>query len=61
MEELLPLTDVAHVSDARGLLGEGLPYGAASWSWTRSCAASATCVPFIVAEINEPDPCARWT
>ena len=27
VEELLELTDVAHVSDAHGLLGEGLPYG----------------------------------
>ena len=27
VEELGPLSDVAHVSDAHGLLGEGLPYG----------------------------------
>ena len=28
VEELGPATEVAHVSDAHGLLGEGLPYGA---------------------------------
>ena len=27
MRELAGLIDVAHVSDAHGLLGEGLPYG----------------------------------
>jgi nucleoside-diphosphate-sugar epimerase len=56
VEELLPLTDVAHVSDARGLLGEGLPYGSGELELDPIVRRLGERVPFIVAEINEPDP-----
>jgi nucleoside-diphosphate-sugar epimerase len=56
VEELLPLTDVAHVSDARGLLGEGLPYGSGELELDPVVRRLGQRVPFIVAEINEPDP-----
>jgi nucleoside-diphosphate-sugar epimerase/sugar phosphate isomerase/epimerase len=57
VEELGPFTEVAHVSDAHGLLGEGLPYGSGELSNLDPVVRRiAELVPYIVAEINEPDP-----
>ena len=56
VEELLALTEVAHVSDAHGLLGEGLPYGGGELELDPVVRRLGERVPFIVAEINEPDP-----
>jgi len=56
VEELGPATEVAHVSDAQGLLGEGLPYGAGELDLDPIVERLGSLVPFIVAEINEPDP-----
>ena len=54
--ELGGLIDVAHVSDAHGLLGEGLPYGAGELDLDPVVRALGDCADYIVAEINEPDP-----
>src|SRR4051812_24662047 len=54
--ELGGLIDVAHVSDAHGLLGEGLPYGAGELDLDPVVRALGGCADYIVAEINEPDP-----
>jgi nucleoside-diphosphate-sugar epimerase len=56
VEELGPLAEVAHVSDAHGLLGEGLPYGSGELELDPVVRRLGALVPFIVAEINEPDP-----
>ena len=56
VEELGPHTEVAHVSDALGVLGEGLPYGLGELELDPVVARLAALVPYIVAEINEPDP-----
>ena len=56
VEELGPAAEVAHVSDAHGLLGEGLPYGAGELDLDPVVRRLGELVPFIVAEINEPDP-----
>ena len=56
VEELGDLIDVAHVSDAHGLLGEGLPYGAGELDLDPVVRRLGESVPYIVAEINEPDP-----
>ena len=56
VEELGPGAEVAHVSDAHGLLGEGLPYGASELDLDPVVRRLGALVPFIVAEINEPDP-----
>ena len=56
VEELGPAAQVAHVSDAAGLLGEGLPYGAGELELDPVVSRLGELVPFIVAEINEPDP-----
>jgi nucleoside-diphosphate-sugar epimerase len=55
VEELGPAAEVAHVSDAHGLLGEGLPYGTGEIELDPLVHRLADLVPFIVAEINEPD------
>jgi len=55
VEELGPAAEVAHVSDAHGLLGEGLPYGAGEIELDPVVRRLGELVPFIVAEINEPD------
>lgn len=55
VEELGPAADVAHVSDASGLLGEGLPYGHGELDLDPVVARLGQLVQFIVAEINEPD------
>jgi nucleoside-diphosphate-sugar epimerase/sugar phosphate isomerase/epimerase len=56
VEELGPAAEVAHVSDAHGLLGEGLPYGSGELELDPIVRRLGDLVPFIVAEINEPDP-----
>ena len=56
VEELGPQAEVAHVSDAHGLVGEGLPYGAGELDLDPVVRRLGELVPFIVAEINEPDP-----
>src|SRR5881275_1384333 len=56
VEELGPHAEVAHVSDAHGLLGEGLPYGAGELDLDPVVRRLGELVPYIVAEINEPDP-----
>jgi nucleoside-diphosphate-sugar epimerase len=56
VEELGPHAEVAHVSNAHGVLGEGLPYQAGELELSPIVARLAALVPYIVAEINEPDP-----
>ncbi len=56
VEELGPAAEVAHISDAHGLLGEGLPYGSGELELDPVVARIAATVPYLVAEINEPDP-----
>ena len=56
VEELGPHTEVAHVSDALGVLGEGLPYGLGELDLDPVVARLLALVPYVVAEINEPDP-----
>src|SRR4051794_2997296 len=55
VEELGPATEVAHVSDAAGLLGEGLNYGTGELDLDPVVRRLGELVPYIVAEINEPD------
>src|SRR3954454_19238871 len=55
VEELGPAAEVAHVSDASGLLGEGLNYGAGELDLDPVVRRLGELVPYIVAEINEPD------
>jgi nucleoside-diphosphate-sugar epimerase/sugar phosphate isomerase/epimerase len=56
VEELGPHAEVAHVSDAHGLLGEGLPYGDGELDLDPVVRRLGELVPYLVAEINEPDP-----
>jgi nucleoside-diphosphate-sugar epimerase/sugar phosphate isomerase/epimerase len=56
VEELGPSAEVAHVSDAHGLLGEGLPIGSGELELDSVIRRLGVFVPFVVAEINEPDP-----
>jgi nucleoside-diphosphate-sugar epimerase len=56
VEELGPGAEVAHVSDAHGVLAEGLPYGAGELELDPAVQRLGELVSFIVAEINEPDP-----
>ena len=58
VEELGPAIEVAHVSDAHGLLGEGLPYGTGELDLDPVVRRLGELASFIVAEINEPDPAA---
>jgi nucleoside-diphosphate-sugar epimerase len=55
VEELGPYAEVAHVSDAHGLLGEGLPYGGGELELDPVVRRLGELVPHIVAEIAEPD------
>ena len=55
VEELGPAAEVAHVSDAAGLLGEGLEYGSGELDLDPIVRRLGELVPYIVAEINEPD------
>jgi nucleoside-diphosphate-sugar epimerase/sugar phosphate isomerase/epimerase len=56
VEELGPAAEVAHVSNAHGILGEGLPYGTGDLDLDPFVRRLAALVPFIVAEISESDP-----
>jgi nucleoside-diphosphate-sugar epimerase len=56
VEELAPAAEVAHVSDAHGLLGEGLPYGTGELDLDPLVRRLGELVPFLVSEVNEPDP-----
>jgi nucleoside-diphosphate-sugar epimerase len=56
IEELGPAAEVAHVSNAHGLLGEGLPYGSGELDLDPVVHRLGQLVPYMVAEINEPDP-----
>jgi nucleoside-diphosphate-sugar epimerase/sugar phosphate isomerase/epimerase len=56
VEELGPAAQVAHVSNAHGVLGEGLPYGIGDLDLDPVARRLAALVPYIVAEISEPDP-----
>jgi nucleoside-diphosphate-sugar epimerase len=56
VEELAAHTVVAHVSDAHGILGEGLPYGSGELGLDPAVARLATVARYLVAEIAEPDP-----
>ena len=56
IQELGPSAEVAHVSDAHGLLGEGLPIGAGELDLPPIVRRLADHVRYLVAEINEPDP-----
>ena len=56
VEELAAGTRVAHVSNAAGVLGEGLPYDEGELDLDPVVARMAGRVPYVVAEINEPDP-----
>ena len=56
VEELGPGCEVAHVSDAHGVLGEGLPYGTGELELDPVVARLGRLVRFVVAEINQPDP-----
>lgn len=57
VEELGPSSFVAHVSNASGVLGEGLDYDDAAGELDLDpvVARLGQMVPFVVAEINEPD------
>ena len=55
VEELGPHAEVAHVSDAHGLLGEGLPYGRGELDLDPVVRRLGALVPYVVAEIAEPD------
>src|SRR5918997_1366970 len=56
VEELGPIAEVAHVSDAHGLLGEGLPYGTGELDLDAAVRRLGEFVRFLVSEVNEPDP-----
>jgi nucleoside-diphosphate-sugar epimerase/sugar phosphate isomerase/epimerase len=56
VEELGPAAEVAHISNAHGILGEGLPYGTGDLDLDPFVRRLAALVPYIVAEISEPDP-----
>jgi nucleoside-diphosphate-sugar epimerase/sugar phosphate isomerase/epimerase len=56
LAELGPASRVAHVSNAAGLLGEGLPYARGELELDPIVRRLGEQVPWIVAEINEPDP-----
>lgn len=54
--ELAASTRVAHVSNAHGLLGEGLPFDTGELDLAPAVAALGRAASYIVAEVNEPDP-----
>ena len=56
VDELGPHTVVAHVSDAHGILGEGLPYGSGELDLDPVVSRLAGLARYLVAEIAEPDP-----
>jgi FlaA1/EpsC-like NDP-sugar epimerase len=56
VEELGPAAAVAHVSNAHGLLAEGLPYASGELELDPIVRRLGELVEFVVAEVNEPDP-----
>ncbi len=54
--ELAGLIRVAHVSNAHGLLGEGLPFDTGELDLAPAVWALGQAASYIVAEVNEPDP-----
>jgi len=56
VEELAPSLEVAHVSDAHGLLGEGLPLGDGELDLDPVVRRLGELCRYVVAEVNEPDP-----
>jgi nucleoside-diphosphate-sugar epimerase/sugar phosphate isomerase/epimerase len=56
VDELGAHTVVAHVSDAHGILGEGLPYGSGELDLDPVVSRLAGVASYLVAEIAEPDP-----
>jgi nucleoside-diphosphate-sugar epimerase/sugar phosphate isomerase/epimerase len=56
VEELAPSLEVAHVSDAHGLLGEGLPLGDGELDLDPVIGRLGELCRYVVAEVNEPDP-----
>jgi len=56
VEELAPSLEVAHVSDAHGLLGEGLPLGDGELDLDPVIRRLGELCRYVVAEVNEPDP-----
>ncbi len=56
VEELAPSLEVAHVSDAHGLVGEGLPLGDGELDLDPVIRRLGELCRFVVAEVNEPDP-----
>jgi nucleoside-diphosphate-sugar epimerase/sugar phosphate isomerase/epimerase len=54
--ELGPALRVAHVSNARGILGEGTPYDDGEEDLDGVVGRLSRTAGFVVAEINEPDP-----
>jgi nucleoside-diphosphate-sugar epimerase len=56
VEELGPSLEVAHVSDAHGLLGEGLPLGDGELDLDPVIRRLGELCRYVVAEVNEPDP-----
>ena len=54
-------SEVAHVSDAAGCSARACPTAAASCDLDPVVARIGELVPYVVAEINEPDPAARRT
>jgi nucleoside-diphosphate-sugar epimerase/sugar phosphate isomerase/epimerase len=56
VEELGPALELAHVSDAHGILGEGLPIGNGELELDPVIRRLGELARFVVAEINEPDP-----
>jgi nucleoside-diphosphate-sugar epimerase/sugar phosphate isomerase/epimerase len=56
VEELGAAAEVAHVSNAHGVLAEGLNYRSGELRLDPIVRRLGELVPFIVAEINEPDP-----
>jgi nucleoside-diphosphate-sugar epimerase len=56
VEELGPSAAVAHVSNAHGLLAEGLPYASGELELDPVVRRLGELVEYIVAEVNEPDP-----
>jgi nucleoside-diphosphate-sugar epimerase/sugar phosphate isomerase/epimerase len=55
VEELGPAGEVAHVSNAAGVLGEGLPYDEGELDLDPVVARIGELFGYVVAEINEPD------
>src|SRR5918997_4342310 len=55
VEELGPAGEVAHVSNAAGVLGEGLPYDEGELDLDPVVARIGELFPYVVAEINEAD------